>query len=421
MNTKQVNLNQMKVGLIRLGQRISNPEFYTLVLGVVLALLAFGLTWWLDPTQDISPETLQLTAALALSMSALMALAIYRLITKKIEKNEVREENINKLQALLASVPKLTDILQAQLSQTNITTETAALAILKRLTEVEAEAAQLIVLQDVGKARAAALYEDAQTLIAESRKNLQEMDSYRSQHEHNMQQEGAAIQNVVAQVTELKTLTGAIREVTQMTHLLALNAAIEAARAGEAGRGFAVVATEVRKLSKQIESAAMLIDQGINQVSETVNVKFVAMAEQKDGLKETEWLSALATTMGRLSEDFQASVSELDNLTQNTHQSVSTIRNAVIDALEHAQFQDVTRQQIEHVQNGLALCGQRMNDVEQGLSGDWLEPLDIGSLEDVLKALLASYSMHSQHTTHHTAAGDESAPDENNRPAIELF
>jgi methyl-accepting chemotaxis protein len=225
----------------------------------------------------------------------------------------------------------------------------------------------------------------------------------------------------VARVAELKTFTSAIREVTRMTNLLALNAAIEAARAGPAGRGFAVVAGEVRKLSKQIETAAVGIESSITQVTETVNSMSVAMQAQHRNEDEARWLSGLATTMSRLSEDFQAAVGELDGLTENTHGAVTSIRDAVLDVLGHAQFQDTTRQQIEHAQNGLALCGQRMTDVEQGLSGDWMQPLDINSLDEVLETLRASYTMQSQHATHRAVVDGQTASVENERPAIELF
>jgi methyl-accepting chemotaxis protein len=407
--------------MMRFGQLKSHPDFYTVLVGATLALLAFGFTWWFNPAVVASPGMLRLATSLGMGFMVLMAIFLYRLVAKKMERSHIMEDNIKKLQALLASVPHLTDILQAQLAQTNSTTETAALAILLRLTEVEAEAARLLLIQDDGKARAASLYDNAQTLIGESQQNLKEMETYRLQREQNVQEEGVAIQSVVTQVTKLKSLTGAIREVTWMTNLLALNAAIEAARAGEAGRGFAVVATEVRKLSKQIESAAVLIEEGIAQVSETVNVKFVAMVAQHRNADETRWLSTLASTMGRLSGDFQSAVGELDGLTQNTHGSVSSIRNAVIDVLGQAQFQDTTRQQIEHVQNGLALCGQRMSNAEQSLAGDLTESLNINPLDDVLEHLRASYTMRSQHTTHHAVAGGESATAKNDRPAIELF
>jgi methyl-accepting chemotaxis protein len=163
------------------------------------------------------------------------------------------------------------------------------------------------------------------------------------------------------------------------------------------------------------------IELSITQVSGTVNDMFVAMQAQHRNEDEARWLSSLASTMSRLSEDFQAAVGELDGLTQNTHVAVTSIRNAVLDVLGHAQFQDTTRQQIEHAQNGLALCGQRMTDVGQGLSGDWMQPLDIHSLDEVLETLRASYTMQSQHATHHAVVGGQRACFEDERPAIELF
>ncbi len=393
--------------------------------GVALSLLAFGLTFWFNSAFvalfSNSPGMLRFSTSFGMGFIVLMVVCVYRLAANKVEGAHIIEENIKRLKALLASVPHLTDILQAQLTETNSTTETAALAILLRLTEVEAEAARLLVIQDAGKVRAASLYGDAQGLINESAQHLEDMETHRCQRVQRVQEEGAAIQSIVAQVAELKTFTYAIREVTRMTNLLALNAAIEAARAGTAGRGFAVVAAEVRNLSKQIETAAVHIEKSIGQVSDTVNDKFVAMVEQHRNEDETRWLSTLGSTMSRLSGDFQAAVGELDGVTQYTHAAVSSIRNAVIDVLGQAQFQDATRQQIEHVQNGLAMCGQRMTQVEKGLAGDWMAPMDIEPLDSVIETLRVSYTMQSQHATHHAVVGGAATVVENERPAIELF
>ena len=398
-------------------------NLYATTAGAALALLTFGLTWLFNlafvALFSKSPEMLKFTTSFGMGFTVLLTIFLYPLVAYK--RTRVIAENVKKLQAFIASVPNLTEILQAQLTQTNDVTETAALAILLRLAQVEAEAARLMSSMEVSKVRAASLYGDAQVLIGESRQNLEKMETYRHQRGEQIKEEGAAIQSAVAQVAELKTLTSAIREVTRMTNMLALNAAIEAARAGPAGKGFAVVAGEVRNLSKQIESAAVCIEESIAQINETVNNKFVAMLAQHRNEDETIWLSTLASTMSRLSGDFATAVGELDGLTQNTHGAVSSIRDAVIDVLGQAQFQDTTRQQIEHVQSGLGMFGQRISHVEQGLAGDWTEPLDIEPLDEVLDSLRASHTMRSQHTAYHAVVGGESAPVENERPAIELF
>lgn len=412
-----------------------------LQVGTALTLLIFALAWGLNPLFvdffSDSPQQLRLMTALGMAITVVATLVICRLVLSNMLESATQtqdqaarrwlgeghfiEENSKKLQALLASVPHLTEILQAQLTQTNGLTEKAALAILKRLTEVETEAARLLATLDAGKVRAASLSVNAQTLIGESQQHLVEMDIYLRNREQIIREERDAIQSVVAQVAELKPLTGMIRQVTKQTSLLALNAAIEAARAGESGRGFAVVANEVRKLSEQIESAAVRIEVSIANVSETVNGKLSLMVAQSRSEDETRWLSTLASAMSRLSGDVQSAVGELDGLTENTHGAVSSIRGAVIDVLGQAQFQDITRQQIEHVQNGLALCGKRMQQAEQSMVDEGTRSLDIRPLDDVLETLRASYTMQSQHKTHRAVAGGQATSGGNDRPAIELF
>lgn len=410
---------------MKFGDVKSHPNRYTWLWGIGLALLAFGLTLWFNPAFvalfSDSAAMVRLTTSFGMGLVVLLMVCVFSLATNKVGGAHIAAENIGRLQALLASVPHLTGILQAQLTETNSTTETAALAILLRLTEVEAEAARLLLIQDAGKVRAASLYGDAQGLIGESTQHLEDMETHRCRRVQRVLDEGAAIQSIVAQVAELKTFTHAIREVTRMTNLLALNAAIEAARAGTAGRGFAVVAAEVRHLSTQIETAAVHIEKSIGQVSDTVNDKFVTMVEQHRNDDESKWLSTLGATMSRLSGDFQAAVGELDGVTQHTHAAVSSIRNAVIDVLGQAQFQDATRQQIEHVQSGLALCGHHMTEAGRGLTGDWTARMDIEPLDSVMETLRDSYTMQSQHATHSAAAGGGTTAVENERPAIELF
>ncbi len=78
-------------------------------------------------------------------------------------------------------------------------------------------------------------------------------------------QELSAAAHQIGEVVEL------ITNIAEQTNLLALNATIEAARAGEAGRGFAVVAAEVKELASQTAKATDEIGSKISEIQNATN------------------------------------------------------------------------------------------------------------------------------------------------------
>jgi methyl-accepting chemotaxis protein len=66
---------------------------------------------------------------------------------------------------------------------------------------------------------------------------------------------GTRITSFAAAMTQVQRTTRTIDEIARTTKMLALNAAIEAQRAGESGRAFAVVADEIKKLSRDTQTA----------------------------------------------------------------------------------------------------------------------------------------------------------------------
>jgi methyl-accepting chemotaxis protein len=71
-------------------------------------------------------------------------------------------------------------------------------------------------------------------------------------------------------ISEIKTLSKTILDITAQTNLLALNASIESARAGEAGKGFAVVASEIGVLARNSKAAVTKIDEITSEISTAV-------------------------------------------------------------------------------------------------------------------------------------------------------
>jgi methyl-accepting chemotaxis protein len=158
-------------------------------------------------------------------------------------------------------------------------------------------------------------------------------------------------------MSELKIMdenAGSIRKVVDeiefiagQTNLLALNAAIEAARAGEHGRGFAIVADEVRKLSDRSNTAAEEIRKLITKI-EADTKKIYKISEEnisRSFTLSTDSASVVDEAMLTIDKTIEAVKTQLDHLTKETDLLTSDISSIVISM----QFQDITRQRIEHV------------------------------------------------------------------------
>ncbi len=73
------------------------------------------------------------------------------------------------------------------------------------------------------------------------------------------------------EVNKINELSTAIMEIASETNLLSLNASIEAARAGEAGKGFAVVAEQIGKLAESSQATVAEIQEVTQNVIIAVN------------------------------------------------------------------------------------------------------------------------------------------------------
>lgn len=289
---------------------------------------------------------------------------------------------------LLNRSSQLIPVLTGQLETVMQETENAALEIGERFMEIIAKARN----QAARAANAFAEFapgddRDGKALVELSREALSAvMDNLRSVN-------GAA-RNTLENMRTINSIMDSIRQVVSeieyiadQTNLLALNASIEAARAGEHGRGFAVVADEVRKLSARSTSAASEIGKLIRTVEEEIagiygeTEKSAAVTE----LRSRESEEIMNEALGKINEVMLHAGNEMDGLSAETESLAKDISGIVISM----QFQDITRQKIEHVidplqalrsesleildrlENG-GLAGEA-RDVENGMS--WLEDM----------------------------------------------
>jgi methyl-accepting chemotaxis protein len=233
---------------------------------------------------------------------------------------------------------------------------------------------------------------------------------------------------LVAEVRALSDHLGAIRKISRATTTLALNAKIEAGRAGVHGAGFQVVADEVRELSRRSDIAAGDIEQRIDHLARRLSE---AMADHPSGASPagrvsddeaddalTRRLQALASQQNQLIERLETCDGRIEEAVSELVTNSSTVHRLTTSMMAGLQFQDVTRQVIEHVVASLDQLGTQFTAVAEMLAGRG--DIDaMAALESSLDRIREGYVMQKQRMTHAAVTGAEwSTGDE---PAIELF
>jgi len=266
--------------------------------------------------------------------------------------------------SLLKEKSMITPVLVAQLREVIDQTETAAIEIgdkfmsivgrARNQASVASEAFQK--LSSNGNGSGEALLDISKKALSGVISSLQDTASLTGRTLSEMEL-------IIEDTVSIRKIVSEIEYIAGQTNLLALNAAIEAARAGDSGRGFAVVADEVRKLSDRSNAAANDIRKlvvkvetdikGIygtthNSVSENRRIS----CEAEKTVEQT--LKSIDTTMSEVS-------AQLDSLTGGARSLAQDIGSIVVSM----QFQDITRQRIEHVIEPLISFKREFEEMEQ--------------------------------------------------------
>lgn len=169
-----------------------------------------------------------------------------------------------------------------------------------------------------------------------------------------------AIQNIVAKIDGI----------TEDSKVLAINAAIEAARAGEGGRGFAVVAHEFRKLSENSESANREIQQIVGAVSDKTNTisRETEESYQRGTAVMEKARGMLEESLSRIDETITDTKTRLGDLSEHAEGLAKQISAIVVSI----QFQDITRQRLEHVVEPLEDFKEELESISSRILDDTL-------------------------------------------------
>lgn len=204
------------------------------------------------------------------------------------------------------------------------------------------------------------------------------------------------MRKVTHTMENIREVVHEIEYIADQTNLLALNASIEAARAGEHGRGFAVVADEVRKLSARSTTAASEIGKLIRAVESEISCMYGETEKSAEAteLRSRESEEIMNDTLSKLNDVMLTAQNELDSLSTETEALAKDIGGIVISM----QFQDITRQKIEHVIEPLQALKTESEELARRLAGGG--PLSgSGSTDGGMSWLEDMYTMESERET----------------------
>ena len=309
----------------------------------------------------------------------------------------------------LKGITPFKTILVNQLNSVTEQTEQAAYEVTSRLQTIDEVVSDLSRFVATATAESANSVAESEAQIGNNAALIEHLARFIQKRIKESEEDAKTNAAIAENTHSLHSLVSLIRHVAGQTNLLALNAAIEAARAGEAGRGFAVVADEVRKLSYETEEAVKKIDDGINAVNQIIDSQLKSKLAHSSIEEEHKTLEAFAEKLETLGQSYEQFTRREKDILEHINMSSEKLASMFMDALASVQFQDITRQQIEQIIQGIEhIDAHRLSiasALEKAESDGEATPF-IKPLKDEFENLYANYVMDSQRQVHeHTLNG----------------
>ena len=187
--------------------------------------------------------------------------------------------------------------------------------------------------------------------------------------------------------------------------MLAFNAAIEAARAGQFGKGFAVVASEVKQLSRDSDKAALDIQDGIMRLQEAISASMETIVHKRLDA-ERKGFEIITASMSEMSENLERIMSHQRDVLVKIQEASEMIAHPIMALIASIQFQDITRQELQHVSNGIEFVAGHSGQLRTVLE-DFGRDHDLGSAQAAIAELMAHYVMSQQRNIHNAAIGGD--------------
>jgi len=325
----------------------------------------------------------------------------------------------NHYQQMVSALPQYNAVLGSQLSEAVEHTETALLSVVERMVHVHEKASYQVEQIGSSSEKSNELIAVTQDQIRKNNQVIGALNAFSTTQTAQLKDNLERIQNLSDEMEQMRPLVDDITEIADRTNLLALNAAIEAARAGDAGRGFAVVADEVRRLSSQTNKAALEIAKRITAVAGQAQVETENARQLIDSDADSLKFKTLAGNLSEIETRFRNASVHLEAIIGSIDESNKVIVEEISMVLGEIQFQDVLRQRIEHVSDGLGY----LKDLA-GATALWLDgtaEMPSRGVREHLDELNQKYVMQEQRATHDAVLGRAASASAGAGPKIELF
>ncbi|MFF5227945.1 methyl-accepting chemotaxis protein [Dactylosporangium sp. NPDC000521] len=239
------------------------------------------------------------------------------------------------------------------------------------------------------------------------------------------------VRALVEQIRDMRSHVAAIEEVSRATNILALNAMIEAVRAGESGPGFAVVAGEVRKLAERSADAAGGIGASIADLTARLDAVlqddtgFDRVADQATDTVGadtaiTRRLAGIADAQRGVAGMIEQALNDTVQAAEDVRYSSDALTAETTGAVGHVQFQDISRQMIEHVTEAVVDVRRAADDMRRYANEELPADELLRRVLDV-EDLQRRHVMAQQRTTHGATVGTAATTNTPATAAIELF
>jgi methyl-accepting chemotaxis protein len=326
----------------------------------------------------------------------------------------VQDDRLARLLADTGRLPQAMCLAVGHLRDINDRTESGALAILGALGQVRDRSRALLEAMEARRDQAEAISAERTRRLADNARALEGLRAFQVSRGDRLRADGGRISLILERVQGLAGLVENIRGVADRTELLALNAAIEAAHAGALGRGFAVVAEEVGNLSRQAAGTVEQVERELSDLGRVFHENLAAIADLARQEDDPRRIQELADGFAEVNQAYDQACGCLDQATGSACEAMHGVHDDVVQALGQLQFQDVVRQQVEHVVLLLDTLSSHFAGADPGSGGQDATPLAVR-----LEALREHHVMHSQRATHAAVVQDGTAAESG--PAIELF